>query len=243
MTREEELKAGLVPTNSSSLSRRNSAALAQRGLQDVFAAQQGERCFREGYELVQQQDYQAAVECFLCGLNISPLHVGIRVLLADIYAHLCPELRDYKKAFEHFSVAADQGNEEAEIAIAFMYLNGEGVAKDPQKAFLWMDKAARHGQCLCQWWLGLMYEHGTGIEPDHREALFWYRQAAAQGIHAPSSTMTDLQKRATGLIEDDLSDTANSTVKLEADGRVGSFEELLKLDPKETKSIEVLPKK
>ena len=42
--------------------------------------------------------------------------------------------QDYKKAFEWFSKAAEQGNTEAQLHLGQMYYNGEGVNQDDKKA-------------------------------------------------------------------------------------------------------------
>jgi hypothetical protein len=99
----------------------------------------------------------------------------------------------------HFSIAADQGNAEAQSALASMYADGEGVDRDNQQAFFWMEKAAREGGHPCdQRQLGRMYEHGVGVEQDHQAAAFWYRKAADQQGYFERSQLTDLQKAVIG---------------------------------------------
>jgi len=87
----------------------------------------------------------------------------------------------FKEAFLHFSIAANQGNAEAQSALANMYHDGEGVDRDDQRAFFWMEKAARQGHPCDQRQLGQMYEHGVGVEQDHQAAALWCRKAADQG--------------------------------------------------------------
>lgn len=199
MTKDCEGEPALVPMHSSPLSRVNSASLAQRGVQDVFAIEQAEQCFREASELWLQHEDESAVKCLMRGLAFFPLHVESRDMLGDIYAS-SPRVLDYKKAFEHRSIAAHLGCTEAQSAIAYMYSDGEGVAKDDQKAFFWMEKAARQGHHPCnQRRLGLMFEHGIGVERNLEKAAFWYQQAADQGGYFERSEMTVLQKQITGI--------------------------------------------
>jgi TPR repeat protein len=198
MTRDPEGEAKLVRVQSSALSRVNSASLAQRGTQDFFAAEQAERCFREGQEQYCHGEYDQTVLSFKRGLDLNPNHAEMRAFLGDVYTSGLLPQDDYKEAFWHFSIAADQGNAEAQSALAYMYGNGEGVDRDDQRAFFWREKAARQGHPCDQRQLGRMYEHGVGVEQDHQEAIFWYQKAADQGGYFERSQITDLQKAVIG---------------------------------------------
>ena len=184
---------------SSTLSRVNSASLAQRGAQDLFAAEQAEQCLREGQEQYSRWEFDQTVLSFKRGLDLNPTHTEMRTMLGDVYTSGLLPQDDFKEAFLHFSIAADQGNAEAQSALASMYADGEGVDRDDQRAFFWMAKAARGGGHPCDLrQLGRMYEHSVGVEQDHQAAAFWYRKAADQGGYFERSQMTDLQKAVIG---------------------------------------------
>ena len=49
--------------------------------------------------------------------------------------------KNYQKAFENFTKAAELGNEEAQLYLARMYHEGEGVEKNLERTLYWMNKA------------------------------------------------------------------------------------------------------
>ena len=53
--------------------------------------------------------------------------------------------KDCKEAFKWLQKAADQGNDEAQLMLGYMYDKGEFVAKDQQAAVKWYRKAADQG--------------------------------------------------------------------------------------------------
>ena len=89
--------------------------------------------------------------------------------------------RDYKKAFEWFSKAANAGNVSAKTKLGLMYLEGWYVAKDYQKAKAYFEEAASEHFDVAEYYLGMMYEFGHGVEVNDLEAIKWYRRAAMQG--------------------------------------------------------------
>ena len=52
---------------------------------------------------------------------------------------------DYTSAFRAFTVAAGQGNPEAQYNLALMYQLGQSVNQDDKMALLWYSKAAEQG--------------------------------------------------------------------------------------------------
>ncbi|EPP9703219.1 tetratricopeptide repeat protein, partial [Acinetobacter baumannii] len=53
--------------------------------------------------------------------------------------------QDYKKAFEWYSKAAQQENDEAQFTVGMMYYKGEGVQQNNELAEKWLRKAAENG--------------------------------------------------------------------------------------------------
>ena len=49
--------------------------------------------------------------------------------------------KNYQKAFENFTKAAELGNEEAQFHLAMMYHQGEGVEKNHERFFYWLNKS------------------------------------------------------------------------------------------------------
>ena len=60
---------------------------------------------------------------------------------------------NYSEAFKFCSVAAEQGNAEAQFNLGVMYDNGQGVKQDYFKAVEWYQKAAEQGHPLAQIYL------------------------------------------------------------------------------------------
>jgi hypothetical protein len=50
--------------------------------------------------------------------------------------------QDYKKTFEWFTKAAEQGNALAQLALGFMYHDGIGLPQDYVQAYKWFNLAA-----------------------------------------------------------------------------------------------------
>lgn len=88
---------------------------------------------------------------------------------------------DPAAAAEQFRAAAKQGNAEARNSLAYLYLEGEGVAKDEVKAFKLFKNAASAGNVNAQYQTGVCYETGCGCAKDFPKARLWYEKAAAQG--------------------------------------------------------------
>ena len=89
--------------------------------------------------------------------------------------------KDYAKAVEWYTKAAEQGNAEGQWRLGNCYCSGNGVEKDDTKAVEWYTKAAEQGDSAGQWRLGNCYYYGYGVEKDYVKAVEWYTKAAEQG--------------------------------------------------------------
>ena len=87
---------------------------------------------------------------------------------------------DYPTALKLWRPLAEQGNAVAQTDLGWMYVAGEGLAKDYAEALKWfrlaasMDYEAQHA-------LGFMYEAGLGAPKDLVQAYMWLSLAAAHG--------------------------------------------------------------
>src|SRR5688572_12312107 len=88
---------------------------------------------------------------------------------------------DYRRAFDLYSKAAEQGYVLAQSNLATLYLFGRGVPRNPAKAVEWSIKAAGKGNAVSQARLGAMYAAGDGVPQDALMAEYWLVQAAVQG--------------------------------------------------------------
>jgi len=86
--------------------------------------------------------------------------------------------KDYAKAAEYYTKAAEQGNVNAEYNLGTLCINGEGIAKDPDVAARWFTKATEQGDMNAAHSLAdILYDR-----KNYDEALQWYRKAADAGI-------------------------------------------------------------
>jgi TPR repeat protein len=93
------------------------------------------------------------------------------------------------RASEWYQKAADGGFAEAQIALAGLYVNGQGVAQSDRLALIWYFKVAAsptysttveqrqraRGQFFA------VFEKANGVPAVDREALEWYRDRASKG--------------------------------------------------------------
>ncbi|WP_146491138.1 tetratricopeptide repeat protein [Vibrio sp. T20] len=91
-------------------------------------------------------------------------------------AALSEQLRDVVQVLDE----AYGGQSEAQLALAYRYLSGDGVEQNDEKAARWFETAASAGSPEAQTQLGLMYFSGSGVQVSQAEAVTWIGLAAAQ---------------------------------------------------------------
>ena len=89
--------------------------------------------------------------------------------------------QNYTEAFKYCKKSAEQGHEEAQFNLGYMYQYGQGIKQDYFKAVELYQKAAEQGLAVAQFNLGVMYEEGRGVKQDYFKAFEWYQKAADQG--------------------------------------------------------------
>jgi TPR repeat protein len=109
---------------------------------------------------------------------------------------------DLYSAARLYRQAADQGVGGAEIGLAYLYLNGQGVPKDYAQALLWYRKAADQGWSGAQYGVGLIYANGWSVPQDYAQAAAWYSKAAAQGFSDAQNNLGSLYERGLGVERD-----------------------------------------
>ncbi len=87
---------------------------------------------------------------------------------------------NYEKAAALYRHDAELGVIVAQVNLAFMYLDGLGVAKDYAQAAKWFQKAAEQGNGEAQYNLGLLYQEGKGVEKNPVEADKWFILAGSK---------------------------------------------------------------
>jgi uncharacterized protein len=88
---------------------------------------------------------------------------------------------DYQTSFEEWRPLAEAGDAEAQVALAGLYLAGEGVSVDIAAGISWYRRAAESGDPVAQLNLGDFYSRGAGVPRDLVAAYVWLGLAADQG--------------------------------------------------------------
>jgi TPR repeat protein len=99
--------------------------------------------------------------------------------------------KNYAKAIDWYTKAADNGNTEAQNELGFLYFIGKGVEQDIEKGGAYFLMAARGGLPVAQYNVGIMYATGRGVEGvDIGKAYAWLNIAATSG-HRPAKAARD----------------------------------------------------
>ena len=89
--------------------------------------------------------------------------------------------RDFQEAAKYIQQAAELGNHDAYLNLAFLYDLGIGIEQDYLQAAIYYQKAAEDGDATAQFNLGILYNFGRGVEKNYETAAHWYKLAAEQG--------------------------------------------------------------
>ncbi len=104
---------------------------------------------------------------------------------------------DYRTAFTEWRALAEAGDAEAQVALAGLYLAGNGVPTDASQAAHWYARAAERGDAVAQLNLGDFYARGLGVPRDLVNAYFWLSLAAEQGKRWPDLRRREIAARMT----------------------------------------------
>ncbi|HEV3317238.1 MAG TPA: tetratricopeptide repeat protein [Candidatus Angelobacter sp.] len=110
---------------------------------------------------------------------------------------------DYSNAAIWFRKAAERGNANAQVNLALMYRNGQGVPQNPAEAFIWARKSADQGNAAGQTLLGILYESGEGVSRDEAAAADCYQRAAHQGYAWAESLLANMYLGGRGNLQRD----------------------------------------
>ena len=103
-------------------------------------------------------------------------------------------------SFEDTLSLANQGIPTAQVSLAFMYDNGNGVPEDDAEAVKWFRLAADQGLAGAQHNLGLAYANGNGVPQNYAEAVKWYRLGAYQGNEYAQSNLGFMYATGAGVV-------------------------------------------
>ena len=107
--------------------------------------------------------------------------------------------QNYSEAVRWYRKAAEKGHPDAQNALGFRYLQGEGVGRDPAEALKWFSKAADQGNAEAENNLGWMYSNGTGVPRDLAKAASLFRHSAEKGHPDSMRALGDQYLRGEGV--------------------------------------------
>lgn len=110
--------------------------------------------------------------------------------------------KDYARAVESLTKAAEQGNVKAQLQLGIRYHIGLAITRDYQQAVYWYLKAAEQGSASAQLQLGGMYDDGMGVTQDYQQALTWYLKAAEQGNAVGQIKLGNMYTHGKGVMQD-----------------------------------------
>lgn len=110
--------------------------------------------------------------------------------------------KDYARALESLTKAAEQGNVKAQLQLGIRYHIGMAITRDYQQAVYWYLQAAEQGSASAQLQLGGMYDDGMGVTQDYQQALTWYLKAAEQGNAVGQIKLGNMYTHGKGVIQD-----------------------------------------
>lgn len=101
---------------------------------------------------------------------------------------------NYKKAFQTWSDAAEEGDLAAQRNLGHLYRWGKGVPRNPARAAYWYHRAAKVGFDRAQYNLAMLYLKGEGVPKDDVEALRWLTRSARQGNEYAIAKLAQLKR-------------------------------------------------
>ena len=119
-------------------------------------------------------------------------------ILGEIYRRGLGKEPELRKAFDHFTKAAEAGHPVSQYNLAALYFSGKcpDVPVDLLKAAELYELSAKQGMTNAQVNLGKMYANGYGVAKDITKAKFWLSQAAGtnQDAHLSLKELEEMEE-------------------------------------------------
>ncbi|KAG0291968.1 hypothetical protein BGZ97_005735, partial [Linnemannia gamsii] len=111
--------------------------------------------------------------------------------------------KDFSKALEWYSKAAEQGSAIAMDHIGYLYnIGGPSFPIDAAQALEWYLKAANKGNRSAQGSIGELYQNGKGVPQNYQKAAEWFLKAANLGDPWSQRQLGVLYKNGQGVEQD-----------------------------------------
>ncbi len=123
-------------------------------------------------------------------------------ILGTMYFHGRGVERDYAKATDAFTRAAELGIGMAQWHLGDLYAEGTKVPENDALAFRWFLAASLQGIAAAQYSLGERYLQARGTPANPREAAYWFQESARQGHAAAQYSLALLYSSGSGVEKD-----------------------------------------
>lgn len=111
--------------------------------------------------------------------------------------------RNYEKARQLYTKAAERGSARAQNELGIIYGEGKGVEQNCNESVKWLNKAAKQNYSKAKYNLALKYYSGTCVDKDINKAIKLYSDCGSAGIMA-------CMKNASIIYHKDLKDFRNA---------------------------------
>ena len=109
--------------------------------------------------------------------------IVVLLTLASLAHFARADTRD-TKPIEVMIARAKQGDRNAQMALAYRYRDGKGVARDYAEAMRWAHPLADQGDAAARDFIGWMFFQGLGVEQNPEIAVGYFRAAAGKSATA-----------------------------------------------------------
>ncbi len=99
---------------------------------------------------------------------------------------------------------AEAGDTEAQVVLAEIFANGDGIPKDSTRAADLFRKAAEKGTAKAQFRLGQMYVRGEGVPKDAVRAADLIKQSASNGYAKGQALLGAMYAKGEGVTKDEV---------------------------------------
>ncbi|OHT05794.1 hypothetical protein TRFO_26397 [Tritrichomonas foetus] len=113
------------------------------------------------------------------------------------------DVGDMNHAFHWYTKAAQHEYTEAELKVAQMLYEGQGICQDSKQALKWYKRAAKKGNALAMLHTARMYSQGNGVQVNKIKAVKYFKLAAEHGNSSAMYQYAQMLEKGIGMEEAD----------------------------------------
>jgi len=147
-----------------------------------------------------QEDMKYFADTLAKTLNKTAETVG--KIAEQLEANVADAIGDFEKSFQIWKEHADEGYDNAQARLAYMYQEGLGTSQNLTEALKWYEKAAKNGHKEAMHNIGEIYRNGLGAQPNLKKALQWYSKAADLGVTISKTVLGIMYQEGKGVPQD-----------------------------------------